>query len=143
MLILTFPNGCFPVFCQFCMEKKEFAEEMKNLYDFSLMHIRPFDENFNYNKKTLLGVYLFKVNNKNIRTRYETCLKLNLKNKYTRTNCQTVFCCFYCYLWTYFLLGSSIFFVDFEHLNDEWKCCMCILTIAFKWPSIIHKTRQG
>ena len=67
------------------MEKKEFAEEMKNLYDFSLMHIRPFDENFNYNKKTLLGVYLFKVNNKNIRTRYETCLKLNLKNKYTRT----------------------------------------------------------
>ena len=67
------------------MEKKEFAVEMKNLYDFSLKHIRPFDETSNYNKKTLLGVYLFKVNNKNIRTRYEICLKLNLKNKYTRT----------------------------------------------------------
>ena len=28
---------------------------------------------------------MLKVNNKNTRTRYEMCLKLKLKNKYTRT----------------------------------------------------------
>ena len=58
------------------MQKNELALEMKNLYDFpySLMHIRPSDE-----------ISMFKGNNKNIRTRYETCLKLKLKNKYTKT----------------------------------------------------------
>ena len=39
-----FPNGCFPGFFQFCMEKKEFAVEMKRLYDFPyfLMHFDVF-----------------------------------------------------------------------------------------------------
>ena len=46
MPIPRFPNGRFPGFCQFRMEKKELALEMENLYDFpySLMHIRPSDE---------------------------------------------------------------------------------------------------
>ena len=59
---------------------------MKNLYDFpySLMCTRPFDEISNYNK-TNLGICLFKGYNKNIRTRYETCVKLKLKNKNTKT----------------------------------------------------------
>ena len=58
------------------MQKNELALEMKKLYDFpnSLMHIRPSDE-----------ISMFKGNNKNIRTRYETCLKLKFKNKYTET----------------------------------------------------------
>ena len=41
-----------------------------------------------------------------------------------------MFCCLYYYIWTYFLPGSSVFIVDFEHLNDRWECCACILTIA-------------
>ena len=50
-----FPNDRFVGFCQFCMEKKEFAVEMKTLYDFPelLMHIRPFDEISNKNKTSL------------------------------------------------------------------------------------------
>ena len=37
-----FPNGRFPGFCQFRMEKKKLAVEIKTLYDFPyiLMHIR-------------------------------------------------------------------------------------------------------
>ena len=48
------PNGRFPGFCQFRMEKKEFAVDMKTLHDFPylLMHIRPFDVISNYNKTT-------------------------------------------------------------------------------------------
>ena len=62
---------------------------MKNLFDFpySLTQIMPSD-----------GISMFKGNNKNIRTRCETCLKLKLKNKYTVKQCYTVFCCLYCYL---------------------------------------------
>ena len=86
MPMLRFPNGCFSAFCQFCMEKKEFAVEMRTLYDFPyfLMHIGSFDVISNYSKTNLLGIYVFKVDNKNTRTRYEKCLKLKLKNKYIR-----------------------------------------------------------
>ena len=53
--IPSFPNGPFPGFCQFHMEKKEFAVEMKTLYDFPyvLMHISPFNEISNYKKTNL------------------------------------------------------------------------------------------
>ena len=59
---------------------------MKNLYDFSysLMRIRLLTRFPITTRQTLLGIYMFKGNNKNIRTRYETCLKLKLKNKYTK-----------------------------------------------------------
>ena len=42
-------------FCQFHVEKKEFAVEMKKLYDFPyfLIHIRPFNEISNNNKTNL------------------------------------------------------------------------------------------
>ena len=70
-----------------------------------------------------------KGNNKKIRTRYETCLKLKLKKQIhgnivirTKQHCQTVFCFLYCYLWKYFLLSSSVFIADFEHLNDGREC---------------------
>ena len=48
-------NDRFRGFCQFCMEKKEFAVEMKTLYDFPnfLMHIRPFGKISNHNKTNL------------------------------------------------------------------------------------------
>ena len=46
MPIPRFPSGRFPTFCQFRMQKKKLALEMKNLYDFPyfLMHSRPSDE---------------------------------------------------------------------------------------------------
>ena len=59
---------------------------MKILYDFSYSYAyQAFDEISITTRQTLLGIYMFKGNNKNIRTRYETCLKLKLKNKYTET----------------------------------------------------------
>ena len=30
----------------------------------------------------------------------------------------------------FFLPGSTVFIVDFKHLNNGWECCVCILTIA-------------
>ena len=96
-----FPNGCFPGFSQFCMEKKEFAVEMKRLYDFPwfLMQFdvfRPFDVVSIYNKRNFIGIYMFKVDNKITRTRYEACLKLKLEINTPQQYCQTVFCCFSC-----------------------------------------------
>ena len=60
---------------------------MKNPYDFSysLMHIRLLTRFPITTRQALLGIYMFKTNNKNIRTRYETCLKLKLENKYIET----------------------------------------------------------
>ena len=81
-------------------------------------------------RETLLGIYMFKVNNKNIRTRYETFLKLKLKNKHTRTTLSNGVLLSLLLTFNVFLPGSSVFIVDFKHLNDGWKCCLCILTIA-------------
>ena len=55
MPISRFPSGRFPGFCQFRVEKKELALEMKHLSDFqySLMHIRPSDETSIHNKNKL------------------------------------------------------------------------------------------
>ena len=56
-----------------------------------------------------------------------TCSKATIKTleqdiNTPKQHCQKVFCCLYCYLWTYFLLSSSVFIVDFEHLNDGRQC---------------------
>ena len=76
MPIPRFPSSRFPEFCQFRVQKKELALEMKNLSDFPyyLMHIRPFDE-----------ISMVKGNNQSIRRRYDTGLQLKLKNKCTET----------------------------------------------------------
>ena len=60
---------------------------MKTLYNFAyfLIGVRPFGAISNYNKENLLDIYMFKVDNKNTTAKYEVCLKLKLKNKYTRT----------------------------------------------------------
>ena len=46
----------------------------------------------------------------------ENMFKVNYKN--TRT---TSFWCFYCWLWTYFTLMSSISIVDFWQVNVSWE----------------------
>ena len=55
MPISRFPSGRFPGFCQFRVEKKELALEMKHLSDFKyfLIHIRPSDETSIHNKTDL------------------------------------------------------------------------------------------
>ena len=62
---------------------------------------------------------MFKANNKNTRTRYETCLKLKYKNKVHQTNivkrCAVVFIVNFERI---FYLVLVFLFVDFEHLND-------------------------
>ena len=89
LLYLTnfFPSYLsIPGLSRFGMEYKEFATEMETLYDFQyfLMHLRLFDVISNYKQRNLLNIYICKVDNKNTRTRYKTCLKLKIKNKCTR-----------------------------------------------------------
>ena len=72
---------------------------------------------------------MFKIGNKNTRTRYETCLNLKLKTKYTKmTFSNDVLLC----LLLNFPPSCSVFTVDFEHLNDGWECCACILTMVIQ-----------
>ena len=101
-----FPNSCFPRFCQFCMEEKKFAVEMKTLNDFSffLMHIRQFEVIFSPYEADLLGIYMSKVDNKSSRIRYKTYLKLKLKNnKHTRMTLSN---------------GVVVFIVNFERISN-------------------------
>ena len=76
MTMPRFSNSRFPGFCQFRMKKKQFSAEMKILHDFSYFLITsglltwfPITT-----RQTLLGIYMFKVDNKNAITIYETCL---------------------------------------------------------------------
>ena len=88
MSIPRFPNGLFPEFCQFRMEKKRLALEIKNLSDspYSLIHIRFSDEISNNSETNLTWHLHVQGNNKNIRTRDKTCLKLKPKVlEYLRT----------------------------------------------------------
>ena len=60
--------------------------------------------------------YMFKVNNRNTKTRYEICSKLTIKaserHQWRR--------CFHCQLWTYFTSWSSVSIVNFEQVNAGW-----------------------
>ena len=66
---------------------------MKTLYDSPnfLIYMRPFDMISNSKKTNLLGIYKFKIGNKNTGTRRETCLKSKLKNIDTRMTLSVVF----------------------------------------------------
>ena len=87
-----FPNDRFSGFCKFHIEKKSFAVEINTLYHFLyfLLHIRPFVMISNYNKTNLINIYMFKVGNKNTRTRYEACLKLKFTINIPEQHCQTL-----------------------------------------------------
>ena len=67
------------------------------------------------------GNYMFKVNNRNTRTRCEICSTINMfNNKDTRMMPLASFWCLYCELWTYFLLCFSVSIVNFELVNVCW-----------------------
>ena len=68
----------------------------------------------NWEEAIPAGNYTFKVNNRNTRTECEICPKLTIKTPEWRQG-------FYCQLWTYFTLCSSVSIVNFEHVNAGWK----------------------
>ena len=45
---------------------------------------------------------------------------VQLNNKNTRTMPMMSFCCFHCYVWTYFTPCSNVSIVDFEQVNISW-----------------------
>ena len=59
-----------------------------------------------------VGIYLPKVNNRNIKTRCEICSKSTIK---TRS-----FWCLYYWLWIYFTSCSSVSIVNVEHVIAGW-----------------------
>ena len=84
-----------------------------------------------------VGIYMFKVNNRNTRKRCETCTKVTKKN--TRTTSVTLFWCLYSKLWTYFTPLSSVLIVDFEQANFSWE-----VSVKFcnAWKTSFPKDRR-
>ena len=70
---------------------------------------------------------LFKVNNRNTRTRYEICSELTIKTPRRRHWLCIVFKSLmsfwfiYCFLWTCLTPCSRVFIVDFEQTNCVWE----------------------
>ena len=82
------------------------------------MYIRPFDFQLQLNAS---GILMFKVDNKNTGPRYETCLKLKLKNKYTRTTLSNG-----SYLVLVFLLLTlKMFKVNNRNSITRYEICSC------------------
>ena len=85
------------------------------------------------------GIYLFKVNNRNIRTRCEICSKLTIKTPGRRhwlrsgvfivnfDHISHLVYCFYCYLWTCKCRLGSRF-----KINAFFQLCLCNF-LRTKW----------
>ena len=88
------------------------------------------------------GKYMFKVDNRNTRTRCEICSKLAVKTPERRHSHfippsvvfrgykmgMASFWCLYCWLWTYLTPFSNVFIVNFEQVNAGWETCIGILS---------------
>ena len=88
------------------------------------------------------GKYMFKVDNRNTRTRCEICSKLAVKTPERRHSHfippsvvfrgykmgMASFWCLYCWLWTYLAPCSNVFIVNFEQVNAGWETCIGILS---------------
>ena len=61
--------------------------------------------------------YMFKVNNRNTRRRFEIRSKLTIKTPQRRQWCR---CCVLLLIWTYFKRCSSVSIVNFERVNAGW-----------------------
>ena len=61
----------------------------------------------------LVKLYLFKINNKNVRKCYKICSNLTIRSVVLLFSLLTL-------LWTYFTPFSSVSFVDFEQENVRW-----------------------
>ena len=76
-----------------------------------------------------VGNYMFKINNKNTRTRHEICSKLTIKTTERRQWRRSG--CLYCQLWTYSMPCSSVSIVNFEQANAGWEAKLSKLTKFF------------
>ena len=81
-----------------------------------------FSENFNF----MVSIhkadnYMFKVNNRNTKTRSEIC---SVNHKDTRATSLESFWCLYCELWIYFVLCYSVSIVNFKQVNAGWRCML-------------------
>ena len=70
-------------------------------------------------KTNLAGIYLFKVSNRNTRTRCEICSKLTIKTPMYNKGTSVFWCLDW--LWTYFPLCFSVSVVSFEHVIAGWE----------------------
>ena len=62
------------------------------------------------------GNYMFKVNNRNTRTRYDICSKLTINLPAPLAS----FWYLYCQLWSYCTPWSSVYIVKLEQVNADW-----------------------
>ena len=91
-------------------------------------------ENSDFIGPSPVGDYMFKVNNRNTRTRCETCSMLTLQ---TPKRQLASLWCLYCWLWTYFTPWSSISIVNFEHESAGWVRSTSVQNIATSMASIV------
>ena len=77
------------------------------------------------------GNYMFKVNDRRIRTRCEIYSKLTIKKPEQS----------YCYLWTHFTPCSSVSIVNFEQINAGWVLTLQKLTLL-KWMRYIFENKH-
>ena len=93
------------------------------------------------------GNYMFKVNNRNSRTRCEICSELTIKTPERRQGRRLVSVLltldiFLIWLWTYFSPCSSGFIINFERVNPGWKMVdLSLLNLHYKFYSISYKRR--
>ena len=86
-------------------------------------------------RKGPAGNYMFKVNNRNTRARYEICSTLKIK-------IPIVVECFYCWLWTYFTSCSSFSIDNFEQVNAGWERFTSNASKFRKWKISQNVTRR-
>ena len=70
-----------------------------------------------WKKLFLAGNYMFKVNNRNTRTRYKMCSKLTIQNE---TIGVVLVSFLYCQLWTCFKPSSNVSVAIFDQVNTGW-----------------------
>ena len=85
------------------------------------------------------NIYLFKINSRNTRKKYEICSKLTINTKESRTGVFTVKC-FYCWLWIGKSLSRSSFLCKYYYpkSKDEqmlylasFKMAACLLNSKY------------
>ena len=118
MSMPRFLNCRFPGFCQYRMEKKDFPEKMEALHDFPYFLISGLLTWFLVTAKQML-LKMLKSTTKTLEQDIKHVYSWNLKINIPEQHCQTVFCCFHCLLWMYFLPGPN-----FWLWTTEWQMGM-------------------
>ena len=83
-----------------------------------------------WKKMFLAGNCMFKVNNRNTRTRYKICSKLTVQSE---TIGVVLLSLLYCQLWTYFKPTSNVSIAVFDQVNTGWLGCYPEVCIRKFW----------